>query len=703
MKDRRYYLWGLLKTFVSTLIILYIVFFIFKTNDFKQFETLTFFNIKIFGFRIFQIEECIIIILGIICAWDSDNENVSLVYMLNANNYFWLRFLVFWIGLDSLFDGYSWVEYFGINFLFISLIQLDRYKEIAINGLYAKTGESRWLDLPLENENGLTENQKKALEKLEACIGNCNPDRGFTIVFEGEWGIGKTSVINAFNDRQRQNYIIIRVDAQTIGKAPDIMLYVNNYIEDLFDRYGIGFCRGFSTIFHGILKESIQNNVLEDVFLSLSKKYTFIDIKKEQQFLADKINILLSRSNKKNIILIIDDADRVDIQGEIIKALNQYSTLRGISSIIILNSLDDIIKDKEQYWQKYIFSSIKLEKDNNVIKEKSIREYIVEQNDSINHILSDNDYIYTRNMGERSLFSEIALISYKNDNENWYMETKKTLMLFEIFMKKFKNTNMDLSSYLSNLIKQYYLETVESKELFSFIDFESSGRKWLLQLMSISQELFRNLIELISILDNMENSKEQPKVILNDYKDLHMYNAMLSMPIVWEPSCKYNQGMVNPDYAILEKLVLEDGEIYTINNCIKKMEYKKAKDIFLTSAKKVGNFFYSVELIFSFWDYLNEMLSNMRNAKIVLINAEQLKMNFLEYTLEEWEKTGLASKLERNINNISPIVHELGLQWKPCRFILENILYVNYIQPLNIQNGKKVSYDYNNDSIVEAF
>ena len=84
---------------------------------------------------------------------------------------------------------------------------------------------------------------------------------------------------------------------------------MKNYFENLFKKYEIGIARqnvAFLTSLSRVFSEKISmGNLFENINDS-----GFFDLENEKELFIKQVSKLLKKSNKKNIIFIIDDTDR---------------------------------------------------------------------------------------------------------------------------------------------------------------------------------------------------------------------------------------------------------------------------------------------------------------------------------------------------------------------------------------------------------
>lgn len=704
MRDNRFLLWGLTKSTIIVILLSWIgCHYLFDNIGAVSGLLLHISNKDLFaGFSIHEIEMALIMVFGIICVLDSVNLKTTGLYLFILKNYSFCVGTVILIGVFSYYSAHGVIEYCCVNYLFLFLVRVERFKKIELR-VSSINATNIWSEFPICDEEKLTNRQLEVMHELESFTNKCNSHQGLTIVLEGNWGTGKTSLINTYIQRNENDFFVLRINAQIVGSISDITRYIADYIEDLFIKYAVTTHIDFYEFFSALLGDVTDNNIISSLLKNNIIRGAFIDKELEIEYLTQNISLLLKRANKKSILLIIDDADRAELKEPIVKALNQYSLVKGISSILVVNSLANIITNYEDkaYWTKYITTTTSLDNGKNSAREMSIREYILNQNERITHECSDDNYVYTRNFENRTIFSKVEILPYKNDYDNWYMDTKKPTVLLELFTRKFVEEKISFGDFILALLKKYLTDAKNGEELFSLINTKELGTKWLYEIGAISQNIFMNMIEIANILDRLEKEKN-PKIVINDYKELHMYNCMLTMPVVWEPNCKYAQAVVNPEYDALETLLLDEQEINIINQLIKKKEYGKAYELFIAKLKLASNFFYSMELMTSFWSFINDELSNIRGVKQHLLNAEKKNKLFIDYIIGEWENDGSANKLETNINQINPMIPELGIQWRPFRYFFDNIIYCCFVDKMHFETGKRIKYDLSTDVIVEV-
>ena len=178
----------------------------------------------------------------------------------------------------------------SLSDLFYNRIKKKKYKSIVIRGD--------------ESEEDLL-NKSEEIENIKNTIMSCNPEKTFVIGINGEWGKGKTTLINFVMKRiknESDDYVIINFDPCRY-KDCDAMLY--GFYNEIAKELGL---------YDSLRYRTILNKLIEEVFRETGKNFEVIKVATdiiEHSDINSLINNELEVCNKK-MIVVIDNLDRAD-------------------------------------------------------------------------------------------------------------------------------------------------------------------------------------------------------------------------------------------------------------------------------------------------------------------------------------------------------------------------------------------------------
>ena len=251
--------------------------------------------------------------------------------------------------------------------------------------------------------------RQSVINQLYNTIINCYPSRTFTIGLNGQWGSGKTTIINNVLKLIKDNnieglFVIVRFDpwkynderAMLKGLIEQIMINIdlNPEIEDL---------------------DQLVNSIIDVVFYDSKNSFKSIlnsGIKNIQSKIKVEniINNYLLKHGKR-MILIIDNLDRID-SDKIKFMLKIISTTLNLKNTINLLLYDDSIIQKELdkcfgtdgLNVKYMDKIVQLKIDVPEIDSNKIEEL---KNAISNHLMYDNEPIIQKELLSNITFNDI--------------------------------------------------------------------------------------------------------------------------------------------------------------------------------------------------------------------------------------------------------------------------------------------------------
>lgn len=205
---------------------------------------------------------------------------------------------------------------------------------------------------PIVGREYLTNVQKEALNKLVQVIDDRKASESINIALLAAWGRGKSSVTDTMIDllqkRKKQNckYFILKINMLTMTKTSSLVEYVQEYFYSLFKMYSIKGIGGRENVtFLSTLSDLLDDSKTVNLFkyaISERNKSSFVDLELEREVFTYQVEKLLKYSGRKNIIFVIDDADRSEIKDKMIQLLAEFSSINGIICVVSLDEKSDI-------------------------------------------------------------------------------------------------------------------------------------------------------------------------------------------------------------------------------------------------------------------------------------------------------------------------------------------------------------------------
>lgn len=211
-------------------------------------------------------------------------------------------------------------------------------------------------DDPICNRNDLNHNLKEMSDNLFGYIRSLTQEKMGIIAVTGRWGTGKTSTVQTTLWRIREKvvdeFFICEIDCKRFTNQ-ELLMYVNLYLEQLLDRYNVNIrvLGSASTYIESVIElitESNQKTKWLNIFTKFQDVYE--DYSLQRKRFEMKIQSLLKRSGRKNIIFVFDDLERNENYSVILPVLNDILNIKGITSIIIAGEKIDDTPDFNKYY-----------------------------------------------------------------------------------------------------------------------------------------------------------------------------------------------------------------------------------------------------------------------------------------------------------------------------------------------------------------
>ncbi len=566
-----------------------------------------------------------------------------------------------------------------------------------------------------EDEKGLNiNNYAEYLAKNIENYFKYNQD-SITIGLMGEWGSGKTSILNL-----TENFLE-NTDVKVMKFNPWIYSSYNQLIEQFFDE--------LIKQFYSEKNYTLGNNIRE-YWLKINKsdlaKKTFIHlIASKNNTIANILNDLFKYDSKEKsleklkndintkllghkIVCIIDDLDRVSTTEiyemfKLIKIMADFNNIIYILSFdkkIIAKSLDDEYIDGEKYIEKIINISLDvplatdLELKNiliNGLTTLSKKHDIELDEDRLNNILDEWDYETKKRYGILYFFKTIRDIKRFNNLLEFNIELIKNEVNFEDFIaitaiQIFKPEIYEKIKYNESLLVKYPISKNE---------YSSNP-----EIAKTEQQEFENIIE---DNDNLNHILKTlfPKMsfiyntrFISDYSSTYDEKLLICHPDHFKTYFKLNpivKTITEEEISIILDYInykKEQEILEAFKNLNEKDKLDKFFEVLNNRANKIKEPEFFLNLIFSLDKKFNEEIFNknrhvLKEICLILIikinsknrfeilNKEYYNMNHLNFLFELFIHI-------KNHNNLSGLKNEVILTETELNE-LENIIKDKYI------------------------
>lgn len=620
----------------------------------------------------------------------------------------------------ALYKAYTYIQLIVMvnTVLWLLLIDYISLKYVDYNDVQEIThNSSLYIEKPFDVNMRLTNSQRKAYERLVKLIDDKTSGDSFNIGLIGAFGSGKSSIIKALvNEWKKRNegpkYFVLKISSLEIYGVDNIINYTRSYFEDLFSKYEVSAIN--KAVFLSSLAVMLEIKQPVKISANLNNSNAYVNIDQERYIFANQIKSLLEISGRKNIVIIVEDADRTDIKEDVLNFLYQFSEIEGIIGLITLDKSSDIcirpsvqgttndngesieeslIQPQYNKLDKFIHVRVRINDDKDISKDPGITQLILEQYSNLNN-RSDDAYVqipqryknlsmFEHNVGSTVLKNNIG----KNDYD----------ILTDVFFMKLKKNGKSFGEYFGELAINYLYNTNEMlSRINELVIAEKNGTLnydlrafYAIYLNFEADEYFQ--WDWLNRIENIANSTWTYLKIVYDgalYLDKFggKYSGIESVGDIY--LCYLNRenknfsldnhfgdGIVNPYLYI----VFNDHEISEAKMKIKNKNYTALAKQVYEGAKKALTLILEVIPLRRFVDYMRQSENNYRFLKMQLREAELLNLNFLDYLIGEWQIFGNEYEDIRTRLKNDYKFDDIEIQWIPIRTTVDAILYTDYI------------------------
>lgn len=240
-----------------------------------------------------------------------------------------------------------------INFIFLTIKSLSKKKNNDHTFLFD--------DEPLEE---ITEESSEFfyVKQLETTISLIDKNRNyFSVLLNGKWGSGKTSILNTLGKRlkNKNEYEVLWINAWKLKDHTKIIKELEMGILNFLKKSIITIPDDFYNYFEWLVNAT-DNTLIKDISKSFNIFIKKNNIEIDRESINELIFIALRHQNKKKLVVIFDDIDRVIDSQECISLLKTIRYITGFQNVVSISGMDVNIVNK-------VISSVMNEADSSFI------------------------------------------------------------------------------------------------------------------------------------------------------------------------------------------------------------------------------------------------------------------------------------------------------------------------------------------------
>ena len=252
-----------------------------------------------------------------------------------------------------------------------------------------------------------------------------------TICIDGKCGCGKTSFAGVLQKQLNDDYYVFEINSLIVTENNRLNDYFNFIMGNLFKAHGIynsKLLKNYMNIISYVISDKISNVV--NYFLDENFKKSYFDLRDEINLYTKKIfdSNFNKNLDKKGIIFIVDDLERVYNEAQIVNMLifSQYIISFDYVKFIFVTNLD-ILNEKieSRYLNMFIHKVFKIDDTNtNAILSKYFKELDMYENINRRENLTEWFKILATIEFDKNI-KEFGMYLYNNINLEYYIFSKK--------------------------------------------------------------------------------------------------------------------------------------------------------------------------------------------------------------------------------------------------------------------------------------
>lgn len=528
-------------------------------------------------------------------------------YIVNVYKLFLYAQYVYFIIYD-IYDNFWISRFILVTFNIMAEYSLVMYEDSEWDVLNVKIENDK--TEYFRNDNALCHKQllRRDLRNLcERIVDDIVSRKDYSknvVALTGEWGSGKTSIINSviyeLCKRQMDAYFICRINTLYFEGEKDILRYVNQYISMLRYRYlGCLFNPDYSIdyieLIIGLISDHTMKASISGYFGMKERLFTNIEEKKKK--FQRQIRSLLKYSRRKNIILVFDNVDRMQEQEKIYPVLNEVFGVDGILCIVLKKPSE---KEEEEDLEKYINYSYEIPRQQ--------KHYEVADLESLGACLyyEKNKKIVSAKISQR------GRLSIFEDSQ-----IHRRRVYFDIFLFWAIGNRKTIKTLLLSWMEQYVLKSTEFPKGLKLYENEKErpdAVDWVQRieyLCGLSKEIIIISHNKRLSVKNWENSQEKEELM-----QFLLENGVFASKSDIDEACRIARKLTEKiDISIdnaYEKTVMRVDEIIKRIDCIYK--FTESIDRIYNNPRKLKAVW--GEAIFNNQNYLECIIGEIEDEKI---------------------------------------------------------------------------------------
>lgn len=423
-------------------------------------------------------------------------------------------------------------------------------------------------------------------------------------------------------------------------------------------------------------------------------------------------------SGKKNILLIIDDADRVGREEEVAQLLSEVSGVNGIISIMLLNKSirglirpnlqsdnvqisenNDINEEVINKYGKYIHLEIPVGEIEKIEYEKIIKEQIVSANDNVKK--DDIYYVsYISNTEKRSIFDSISDFGTNRLAIEGHIVYGEYNLLTELFNAELKESNDSFGRFLEKKVKEFFISCKEFEQFTKQENNEfmqvtclfflnemfgiDSFFDWVGQIEGTFNQFFGEFIMVMESIKMIEQCPEnnRPNISkLDDIKTYFMKSTFLNAGF----DGSMDNGLNNDyNFIIFKSLLFSRKDEIDIIDLLNNGNFIRLNALLAKKTEKIVNLNLLGITILEFMSYVRKTMSNYRFFKMQIRESNLLNTFYLDYLLKDWHVDNAKKEEFNSMKNQYVWMQNTNLDWPYLQAFFNTIMYEKFVN----SNGK---------------
>lgn len=327
----------------------------------------------------------------------------------------------------------QWYNWLGVILLGVIFVMLNK---ITIELAKKKTPQIN-IHNPICFYDSLFSNRKYQANEIVSSIESKKSESGYSICVTGEWGVGKTSLINGVYNKVKQNKSFnlyeIRINALELDDSVSLINYFFKRIESILKTNGI--YTGIASEYKELIA-SISGTIINESATNFISNKLNIGSSDYRESINKLNKMLFDNLENTRILIIVDDIERCSSD----KAKSYLFLIKEIATMnrcitVFLADIDELKKTcnlDESFFEKFFNKTINLAKIEYTEVLKSLTTVIAKASDleyEIKKILNrfDNEidkvgkepFLYIKDSQERQERKESRINTIRNNKEQF--------------------------------------------------------------------------------------------------------------------------------------------------------------------------------------------------------------------------------------------------------------------------------------------